>query len=136
MPNSPEGISAILEQLNRFSSDLGRYATALELNTQAVSDLRVELQEVRERLNQDEIIQAKREGREEAERELRRKRNNNTTSDDDSGTHNRDMIVSGQRVKAQGGIVANLSPRELILVLVVLAAIATGNWSWVIRWFK
>ncbi len=141
MPTSPEGVSEILRQLSHVSAHMGRYQISLDAQTRAVeglhqevSELRQDVESIKGTLAEKAIKEAEARGREQ-ERERLRKYTSSST-DNDSGSHNRDMIISGQRVKAQRGITAVLSPRELILILIVLAAIATGDWSWVKGWFS
>lgn len=115
MPNSPEGIAAILDQLSRVSNDLGRYAIALESNTQAVSELREELREVKEQLNKDAVLRAKEEGRAEAEREAKRKHR-----DDDSGTFPKPR---------EGRMILNFTIKEILLLAAGIGGLLKGFWK-------
>jgi len=69
-----------------------------------------------------------------AEKARQRERSASASSDDSEEHRRSDLDRRGSA--PQSGITARISVREAIMLLVILAAIATGNWDFITRWFR
>lgn len=111
MPNSPEGISSILAQLSEVSREMGKYATALEANTRAISELREEMEHVKEKLAERALEEAKQEGRDEQRR------------------------ATEEQKKGSSAMILNLTVKDIVILAAAGMAIIKGFWKEIIGMF-